>query len=82
MGTFVCFWLYHTACEIIAPPTGIEPRSRAVKVLRPKHWTTRECPIGTFWLFLGSFQLKWLIGFEKKEAKSFPFFFFFRTFSL
>ena len=46
MGTFF-FWLYHTACEIIVPPTGIEPRSMA-KVLRPKHWTTRECPIGTF----------------------------------
>ena len=32
MGTcFSFFWLYHAACEILVPPTGIESRSMAVK---------------------------------------------------
>ena len=32
----------HTACGILVPQPGIEPRLSAVKALNPNHWTTRE----------------------------------------
>ena len=33
-----------TACRILVPQPGIEPRARAVKVQSPNHWTARELP--------------------------------------
>ena len=38
------FWSHCTACRILVPRPGIEPRPTAVKVLSPNHWTTREFP--------------------------------------
>ena len=34
--------LGHVACGILVPGPGIEFRAKAVKVLSPNHWTTRE----------------------------------------
>ena len=38
------FWPCHTACGILVPRPGIEPRPSAVKVWSPNHWTAREFP--------------------------------------
>ena len=38
------FWLHHTACGILVPWPGIEPRPMAVKALGPNHWTARKFP--------------------------------------
>ena len=36
------FWLCDTACRILVPQPGIEPRPLAVKAPGPNHWTARE----------------------------------------
>ena len=41
---FFFFWLHHSACGILVPQPGIEPRPSAVKAQSPKHWTAREFP--------------------------------------
>ena len=38
----VVVWPCHTACGIVVPRPGIEPRAPAVRTPSPKHWTTRE----------------------------------------
>ena len=50
-----CFWcvwvfwgLHCTACGILVPRSGIEPRPSAVKVQNPNHWTTWEFPMVDF----------------------------------
>ena len=49
--TFVClfnliylFWAHHTACGILVPQPGIEPRPFGMKAQSPNHWTAREFP--------------------------------------
>ena len=42
------FLLHHTACGILVPPPGMEPKFPAVKGLSPNHWTTREVPTQVF----------------------------------
>ena len=42
------FWPRCTACGILVPQPGIEPRPLAVRVRSPNYWTAREFPI---WLF-------------------------------
>ena len=37
-------WLQGTTCGILVPRAGTEPRSLAVKVQNPNHWTAREIP--------------------------------------
>jgi hypothetical protein len=39
---FVCFWPHCSACGLLVPQPGIEPRPSAVRVLSPNHWITRE----------------------------------------
>ena len=39
---FFLFWLLCEACGIFVPWPGIEPRTMAVKVPSPNHWTARE----------------------------------------
>ena len=38
------FWPCLTACGILVPWPGIEPRPLAVKSLSPNHWNAREFP--------------------------------------
>ena len=38
----IYFLPHYLACGILVPQTGIEPRSSAMKVPCPKHWTARE----------------------------------------
>ena len=41
----VLFVFVYTACGILAPWSGIEPRPSAVRAQSPNQWTTREFPI-------------------------------------
>ena len=38
------FWLHHAACEILVPPSGMEPMPATVKAWSLNHWTLREVP--------------------------------------
>ena len=40
-----------SACEILVPWLGIEPRPPVVEVQNPNHWITREFPIHVFYMF-------------------------------
>ena len=59
---FFSFWLCCAACGILAPRPGIEPRTPAVEVQSPNHWTAREFP--QLWLLVcakvGNCQTDWL----------------------
>ena len=46
--SFLFFWPSHTACGILVPQPGIEPRLSAVIERSPNHWTPREFPISLF----------------------------------
>ena len=39
------FWLWHVACEILVPRSGIEPGPSEVKAQSPNHQTAREFPL-------------------------------------
>ena len=45
---YFLFWLSHTACGILVPQPGIEPRAPAVRAQSPHHWTARELPVHCF----------------------------------
>ena len=49
------FWLCHGACGILVPWAGIRPKSLAVKMWNPKHWTTREFLLVFFSHLSGNF---------------------------
>ena len=57
-GLFVCFWLCHTACGILVPQPGIEPKPSALKVQSLNHQGSpqRSVRMGTafIWLILVS----------------------------
>ena len=38
----IFFWPHHSACGILVPQPGIEPRPLAVSAWSPNHWPTRE----------------------------------------
>ena len=42
--THCLFWPCCTACGLLVPRPGIEPRLLAVTARRPNHWNTREFP--------------------------------------
>ena len=42
---YLFFGSRHTACRILVLWPGTRPRSSAVKVQSPNHWTTREFPL-------------------------------------
>ena len=42
---YLFIWPHHVPCGILVPQPVMEPRSLAVKVLSPNHWTTRKFPI-------------------------------------
>ena len=45
LGLHTCFfWPHLAACGILVPQPEIEPRTLAVKVPSPNHWTAREFP--------------------------------------
>ena len=44
-------WLYHMACGILDPQTGIQPTPPAFKVLGLYYWTAREVPLSDFSFF-------------------------------
>ena len=41
---FCCFFLglCHTACDMLVPQPGIEPRPSTVRAWSPNHWTVKE----------------------------------------
>ena len=41
---FFFFWSCSTACRILVPQPGIEPRPLAVKAQGPNHWAARDFP--------------------------------------
>ena len=43
-GPFLVFWLYHVACGILVPGSGIEPVPPAVRAQSLNHWAAREVP--------------------------------------
>ena len=56
--SFCCFfffspWPLCTACGILVPQTGIEPRTPAMETWSLNHWTAREV------LCLGTFEPSW-----------------------
>ena len=42
---FVCFWLHHSACEILASQPGTKTTPLALEAQSLNHWTTREVPM-------------------------------------
>ena len=48
---FFFFWSHHAACWILVPQPGDEPVPPAVEVRSPNHWTTREFPNFSFFVF-------------------------------
>ena len=48
------FWLHRVAFRILIPQPGIEPVPPAVEGRRLNHWTPREVPRLTFYLFIYS----------------------------
>ena len=42
------FWTHRTACGILVPQPGVEPRLLAVKPQSPNHWPAREFPRDVF----------------------------------
>ena len=38
------FWPHHSACRILVPQPGMEPRPSAVRVQSSNHWTAWEFP--------------------------------------
>ena len=57
----VFFWPTHTACGILVPRPGIEPRPpRAVEARSLNHWTFREVPEVSLWTGLGIWPNTWV----------------------
>ena len=48
---FNFFLLHRTACGILVPGPGIQPRPLAVESRTPNHWTAREVPDLLFFFF-------------------------------
>ena len=42
------FWPGRTACGILVPRPGIEPKPSVVKVQSRNHWTAKEFPKGMY----------------------------------
>ena len=59
------FCLHHTACGILVPQQGIEPRPSALKAWSPNHWTTREFPQNCCCLVIQSCPTLWPYGLQK-----------------
>ena len=41
---FFFFWPHYIACRILVPQSETEPRSLAMKIPSPNHWTARKFP--------------------------------------
>ena len=50
--------LCYSACRILVPQLGIEPRPSADTAQSPNHWTTREFP-STFFFFSNLISITW-----------------------
>ena len=61
---FSSFWLFHVACGILFPRSGIEPGPLAVKALNPNHWTPQGIPEGKHFLIINKY-IPWSLPFHK-----------------
>ena len=67
---FFFFLPHHTACGILVPQPGTEPRSSAVKAQSPNHWTTREFPTQCYCThiqYLQSLVFLWTLEYPKNN---------------
>ena len=48
---FFFFWPLCVACEILVPQPAIEPMLSALEMQSPNHWTAKEVPHNSLYVF-------------------------------